>query len=95
MQDEEQEWDPSAADFMAICLRIIQTEAGNATVGSVKRHGDGDDDNAGSDISLLTLYSKGIHDEGLFLNLDRPAMISAATGTPPRGRSKLRKRPSS
>ena len=57
---------------MARCLRIIQTEAGNATVGSVKRHGDGDDDNAGSDISLLTLYSKGIHDEGLFLNLDRP-----------------------
>ena len=53
-------------------LRIFQTEAGNATVGSGKRHGDGDNYDAGSEISLLLLYNKGIHDEGLFLNLDRP-----------------------
>ena len=67
-----QEWNPAALEFMARRLRIFQTEAGNATVRSGERHGDGDDNDAGSEISLLPLYDKGIHDEGLFLNLDRP-----------------------
>ena len=71
-QDEEQEWDPAVAEFMARGSRIIQTEAGNATVGSDERHGDGDDDDAGSEIPLLPLNDKGIHAEDLFLNLDRP-----------------------
>ena len=52
-------------------MQIIQTEAGNATIGSGERHDDGYDDDAGSDISLLPLKNKGIHFEGLFLNLDR------------------------
>ena len=52
--------------------RIVQTEARNATVGSGKRHGDRDYDDAGSEISLLTLNDKGINAEGMFLNLDRP-----------------------
>ena len=67
-----QEWDPSAADFIVRHLQIFQTEAMNATVGSGERHGDGDDDSAGSDISLLLLYDKGIYFDGIFLNLDRP-----------------------
>ena len=53
---------------MAQRLRIIQTEAENATVWSGKRHDDGDDNDAGYEISLLPLYDKGIHSEGLFLN---------------------------
>ena len=57
---------------MARRLRIIQTEAGNATIGSDKRHGNGDDDDAGSDIYLLLLNNKGIHAEGHLLNLDQP-----------------------
>ena len=52
--------------------RIIQTEAGNATVGSGEQHGDGDDDDAGFEISLILLNDKGIYAEGLFLNLDQP-----------------------
>ena len=52
--------------------RIIHTEDGNTTVGSGKWHGDGDDNEAGSDISLLPLNDKDIHTEGIFLNLDRP-----------------------
>ena len=40
-QDEEQEWDPSTVEFMERRLRIIQTEAGNATVGSGEQHCDG------------------------------------------------------
>ena len=66
------EWDTSAAEFMAQHLWIFQTEAGNTTVGSCERHGDGDDDGVGSDISLLPLYDKGIYYDGIFLNLDRP-----------------------
>ena len=57
---------------MAQCSRIIQTEAGNATIGSYKRYGDGDDTDVGSDISLLPLNDKYINTEGPFLNLDRP-----------------------
>ena len=57
---------------MAQGLRIIQTEAENATVGSDDWHGDRDDDNVRSEISLLPLNHKVIHDEGLFLHLDRP-----------------------
>ena len=57
---------------MAQRSRIIQTEAGNATIGSYKRYGDGDDTDAGSDISLLPLNDKYINTEGPFLNLDRP-----------------------
>ena len=45
---------------MARHLRIIQTEAGNVTVGSSKRHVDGDDNEAGSGIYLLPLNNKGI-----------------------------------
>ena len=71
-QDEEQEWEPAAAEFMAQLLRIIQTEAGNATVGSGEQNGDGDNDDAGSEKSLLLLNGKGIYAGGLFLNLDRP-----------------------
>ena len=48
----------------------IQTEDGNTTVGIDEQHGDGDDDDAGSDISLHTMYNKVIYAEGLFLNLD-------------------------
>ena len=48
-----EEWDPAAVEFMAQCLWIFQTEAGNATVGSGEWHGDGDDDDAGYEISLL------------------------------------------
>ena len=43
-----QEWDPAAAEFMAQRLQIFHTEAGNATVRSGKRHGDGDNDDVGS-----------------------------------------------
>ena len=51
--------------------RIIHNEARNATFGSSERYGDGDDDDTGYDISLLPLNDKGIHAEGIFLNLDR------------------------
>ena len=57
---------------MARRLRIIQTEACNATVGSNKRHGDRDDNDVGYEISLLPLNNKGIYAEGVFLNLDWP-----------------------
>ena len=72
LQDEEQEWDPAAAEFMARCLWVIYTKSGNATIGSDKRHGDGDYDEAGSEISLLPLNNKGMYAEGLFLNLYQP-----------------------
>ena len=72
MQDEEQKWYPAVAEFMARRLRIIQTEAGNATVGSGERHGDGDKYDAGSETSLLPLNDKGICAEGIFFNLDQP-----------------------
>ena len=72
MKDEEQEWDPAAAEFMARRSRIFQTEAGNDTVGISKRYDDGEDNDAGSEISLLPLYNKGIYAESLFLNFDRP-----------------------
>ena len=71
-QDEEQEWDPSAAEFMVWCLGIIQTESGIATVGSGNWHGDGYNDGAGYEMSLLLSNNKIIHAEDLFLNLDRP-----------------------
>ena len=61
MQDEEQEWEPAVAEFMAQRSRIIQTEAGNATVGGDEQHGDGEDNSTGPDISLLPLNDKGIH----------------------------------
>ena len=32
----------------------------------IVQHGDGDDDEAGSEISFLTLSNKGIHAEGIF-----------------------------
>ena len=38
----------------------------------IVQHGDGDDDEAGSEISFLTLSNKGIHAEGIFLNLGHP-----------------------
>ena len=57
---------------MARLLRIIHTEAGNATVGSGEKHGDGDNDDAGYEISILPLNDKGIHTEVPLLNLDRP-----------------------
>ena len=53
-------------------MQTIHTEAGNTTVGSGKSHGDGDDNDMESEIFLLTLNNKGIHTEGIFLNLDRP-----------------------
>ena len=65
-----QERDPDTEEFMVRLLRIIQTESGNATVGSDERQGDGDDDDSGSEISLLPLNDKGIYGEGLLLNLD-------------------------
>ena len=71
-QDEEQEWESAAAEFIVQRLRMIYTEDGNTTVGRGKRHGDGDDNVAGSDISLLPMNDKGIYAEGLFLYLDRP-----------------------
>ena len=71
MQDEEQESKPTAEEFLAQRSRIIQTEAGNVTVGSSKRHVDGDDNEAGSGIYLLPLNNKGIHAEGLLLDLYR------------------------
>ena len=71
MQDEEQEWDPAAAEFMAQRLGTIHTEAGNTPVWSGKRHGNGYDDDTGSERSLILLNNKGIYSEGLFLNLDR------------------------
>ena len=40
---------------MARRLWILHAEAGNATVGSGKRYVDGDNDDAGSEISLLPL----------------------------------------
>ena len=52
-QDEEQEWDPAAAEFMVRKLRIIKTESGNATVGNGKQDGDEDENNLGSEISLF------------------------------------------
>ena len=58
--------------FMARLLRRIQTEAENSTIGSGEPHGDGDDDDAGSDIYLLPMNDKFIYAEGLFINLDRP-----------------------
>ena len=39
---------------------------------SVKSHGDGDDYDAGSEISILPLNDRGIYYEGLFFNLDWP-----------------------
>ena len=48
LQDEEQECDPAVAEFMPQHLQIIQTEAGNATIGSGESYGDGDDNDAGS-----------------------------------------------
>ena len=42
-----QELDPDVAEFMVRRLRIFQTEAGNATVGSGDWHGDGDGDDTG------------------------------------------------
>ena len=60
------EWDPAASDFMARRLWIFHTESGNATVGSNERHGDGDNNAAGSEIYLLPPYDKGIYAEGLF-----------------------------
>ena len=39
---------------------------------SGERHGDEDNDDAESEISLLMLNDKGINAKGLFLNLDRP-----------------------
>ena len=57
---------------MARRLRLFQTEAGNATVGSNKRHGDGDSDDAGFEVYLLPLYDKGIYAEGIFLYLNWP-----------------------
>ena len=53
LQDEEQEWDPAVAEFMMQHSRIIQTEDGNAIIGSIKSHGDGYDDDAGSEISQV------------------------------------------
>ena len=55
---------------MARSLRIIQTEDGNANVGSGNWNGNVDNNDAGSEISLLPLNNKGIYAEGLFLNLD-------------------------
>ena len=52
--------------------QIIQTKAGNNTVGISDRRGDGYEDEAGSEISIFPMNNKGIHSEGLFLNLDRP-----------------------
>ena len=57
---------------MARRMQIIHTQDGNATVGSGERHSAGDNDDAGSEISLLPLNDKVIYAEGLFLNLDRP-----------------------
>ena len=57
-QAEEQEWDPAATELMVRRLRIIQTEAWNSTIRSGERHGDGDNDDAGSEISLLPLNYK-------------------------------------
>ena len=57
---------------MARRSQIIYTEAGNVTAGSGKRHGDGDNNDAGSEISLLLLNDKGIYAEGILLNLDWP-----------------------
>ena len=72
MQDEEQEWEPTAAEFMSRRSRIIQIEAGNNTIGSGEQHGDGDNNDKGSEISSLILNDKGIHTEVPFLNLDQP-----------------------
>ena len=57
---------------MAKILRIIQTEAGNATVVIDKRHGDRDDADVGYEISLLPMNDKYIHTDVPFFNLDRP-----------------------
>ena len=57
---------------MARRSRIIQTEAGNAIVRSGEWHDNGDNDDAGSEISLLMLNNRVIHAEGLFLNLYCP-----------------------
>ena len=51
-----QEWDPAATEFMARRLRIFQTEAGNVTVRSGKRHGDGDNDDAGKTMTRGLRY---------------------------------------
>ena len=53
-------------------MRIFQNEDENATVGSIERHGNGDNDYEGYEIFLLLLKNKGIYAEGLLLNLDRP-----------------------
>ena len=44
----------------------------HTTVGIGKRNGDGDNNDTGSEISLLPLNDKGINSEGLFLNLVWP-----------------------
>ena len=54
-----------------------QSDTGYANSETRKEHflvqrGDVDNNDAGSEISLLPLYDKSIHDEGLFHNLDRP-----------------------
>ena len=51
-------------------LQIIHTNAGNVTVGIGERHSDGDDNDAGYETSLLLMNNKGIHYEGLLLDLD-------------------------
>ena len=74
-------------------LRVIQTADGNVTVGSGEWNSDGDDDDAGSEISLLLMTDKGIHAEGLLLYLDWPSVVVPATifsvtGTTTLGQSK-------
>ena len=70
--------------------RITHTEDGNATIGSGERHGDGDGDDAESEISLLPLSDKGIHAEGLFLNLDCPRHSFTVTAETVAGRARFR-----
>ena len=48
---------------MARHSRIIHADSGNATVGSSEWHGDGDDNNTGSEIFLLPLNNRFIHAE--------------------------------
>ena len=51
---------------------LVWSGFSRGAVGIGKRHGDGDDDGLLYEIYLLPLNNKGIHTEGLLLNLDQP-----------------------
>ena len=53
------------------------------------RHGDGDDNDSGYEISFLTLNDKGIYAERLFLNLDQPHGVVPVAAEIMAGRARI------